>query len=110
MSARSRRADTYPDFPSLLTDQQVDELKETAKGFTMNRNVAFLSLRMSREQLIKGHAGNLTPTEASKASVLMLDVVNEYREHLKILTEIADTAADRLLVAQESMNSLRVVK
>ncbi len=110
MNGRSRKANTCPDFPSLLTDQQVDELKENAKSFTVGRNIAFLSLRMSREQLINGHAGNLTRAEASAGLALLLESVNEYREHLKILTEIADTAAARLLAAQESMNSLRVVK
>lgn len=110
MRTRKQAADAIPDFGALLSDEECEQLKETAKGFTMNRNVAIYSLRLSREQIINGHEGKRSPEEARRAIALLLDTVNEYREHVEALREITDAAIARLSAARETLFKVEAVR
>ncbi len=95
---------SMPDFTPLLTKEQMATVEKTAHDFGINRRVALATLTRSRAQLMAG--GGASPENVGKTLLAMIDSVENFRDHLKDLQEVAETAWARLMVAAETLADL----
>ena len=83
------------EFDAAITDQQLKQMEKLAHGFGINRRIMFVVLARSKAQLV---APAVRDDEKMEAPFDMYEAVDAYIDHLKRLTDIAETARARLLV------------
>lgn len=94
---------THPDFAPLFTDADVGKWDAMAMQFGANRRIALSVLRLSKQQCMTGHSGNLSLEEAGNALMGMEKAVADYKGHLKEMLEVAETAQARLIASLEDL-------
>ena len=87
-------------FDPVLTTEQLEAFEhEQSTIWRPKRRLALIALTRSKDQLVKGCA------EGSGIDTLfeMVEHINEWSEHLKVLLEMSETATARLLVTASAI-------
>ena len=89
-----------PQFPSILTEQQLISIDNIHSDLGVSRRLALLMLSRDSEQLITGFGSTFADDDGEVLSET-IQSLNEFQSRTEAMHEIADAACARILVVAE---------